>query len=636
MKNMRSVFFVCVSAFLIQSAVASDELSYRWLPHEESSTQKRAKNFLASSELPDRQTSILSDHRFVISDDYIVERVRRLDFFSSHEEANENGSEVIYLDPAVESLTILEAGSIDSQGMYQRIDVGNIRVMDDNTYDAFGDTKDVVIPVSGLKEDSIRIIEFERKTARQKLESLWGTTLFPVLFHPVREFRLSVVHDDSNGLNWSSTDDSIVCEKNDLELVCEGKNLPGYPSDEGVIWRDVLGQIHLSIDRDWDAVIEHSLGAFHKSANQSDAVKSQLHSIVNEYDLVEEKISAVFRFAARDIRYVSLSELGNRITPHASASVLKNRFGDCKDKSALLVGMLRELGFDAYPVLVATERTNLEHISVPSMHYFDHMVACFEYEGETYCLDATDQSTSWKSMATWIGGRVALSLRLGDKPSTLGKEAHLWRAEFVSDSTILSDGGIRETQTRDYLSGFAGSMRNSFAGLSDEEINDVVVDQYQSQVSDTVEPDFEFEGLKTMTDRLTIKSSVLFPPSVSPETDLTFFEREVWLSSEILSFSLSTEHYDATVLGGYYTSTNTIRVDPRWKIFRSPPEYNYQSKWGSMSRQVELKSDTELKVTTVFDLPGQLVKRDEISTFNRFLDLLERESTISLVGELLE
>jgi tetratricopeptide (TPR) repeat protein len=85
------------------------------------------------------------------------------------------------------------------------------------------------------------------------------------------------------------------------------------------------------------------------------------------------KIAAIYRFVSTEIRYVSLSFGLGRFAAHAPADVLKNQYGDCKDKAVLLGALLGAAGVKAVPVLVNVTRSIADDFASPLE--FDHMVA---------------------------------------------------------------------------------------------------------------------------------------------------------------------------------------------------------------------------------------------------------------------
>lgn len=119
------------------------------------------------------------------------------------------------------------------------------------------------------------------------------------------------------------------------------------------------------------AALEEALRAARKAATQ------------------QEKVAKVLEFVQNEIRYLSLSLGENSHRPYPPAQVLQRRYGDCKDKTLLMVSMLRELGIDAQPVLVSTYfKKGLERM-LPSPILFDHAIVRTRVQGKTYYFDPT-------------------------------------------------------------------------------------------------------------------------------------------------------------------------------------------------------------------------------------------------------
>jgi lipoprotein NlpI/transglutaminase-like putative cysteine protease len=103
----------------------------------------------------------------------------------------------------------------------------------------------------------------------------------------------------------------------------------------------------------------------------------------------EARVTAALEFVQSEIRYfsVSLGESSHR--PAAPDVVLRRRYGDCKDKSFLLIALLRELGIQSRPVLLQIgRRTGLEK-TLPSAQFFDHAIVQVTVDGKTFLLDPT-------------------------------------------------------------------------------------------------------------------------------------------------------------------------------------------------------------------------------------------------------
>ncbi|MBD3382285.1 MAG: hypothetical protein GF404_08825 [candidate division Zixibacteria bacterium] len=80
---------------------------------------------------------------------------------------------------------------------------------------------------------------------------------------------------------------------------------------------------------------------------------SKLEEIRQGTSSSAELISRIADYVRDQIRYVAVAIDEGRFTPRFCSQTASNHYGDCKDKSALMVAMLKASGFNASPVLVA-------------------------------------------------------------------------------------------------------------------------------------------------------------------------------------------------------------------------------------------------------------------------------------------
>jgi tetratricopeptide (TPR) repeat protein len=98
-------------------------------------------------------------------------------------------------------------------------------------------------------------------------------------------------------------------------------------------------------------------------------------------------VRAVYDWVIENTRYVALEFGINAIKPYAVPLVHKRRHGDCKDKAALMVAMLREAGVKANIALVRTRDRGKIDSSIPVYAAFDHAIVYVP--GEDLWLDGT-------------------------------------------------------------------------------------------------------------------------------------------------------------------------------------------------------------------------------------------------------
>ncbi len=106
------------------------------------------------------------------------------------------------------------------------------------------------------------------------------------------------------------------------------------------------------------------------------------------------KIEAIFRFVSQQIRYMGITTetVAPGYEPHDIDITFNNRYGVCRDKAALLVGMLRLAGIKAYPVLIHAGYKKDFEVPQP---YFNHAIVAAEDEKGSYILmDPTDENTN--------------------------------------------------------------------------------------------------------------------------------------------------------------------------------------------------------------------------------------------------
>ena len=85
-------------------------------------------------------------------------------------------------------------------------------------------------------------------------------------------------------------------------------------------------------------------------------------------------IAAAARFVADQVRYVGLEFGVNAYVPYPTSRVFERRYGDCKDKSLLMVTLLRRLGVEAHLALVRTFPYGALPDPPPSISLFDHAI----------------------------------------------------------------------------------------------------------------------------------------------------------------------------------------------------------------------------------------------------------------------
>jgi hypothetical protein len=195
------------------------------------------------------------------------------------------------------------------------------------------------------------------------------------------------------------------------------------------------------------------------------------------------KIRALAGFVQREVRYVAV-EIGiGGYQPHPAQEILRNRYGDCKDKATLLSAMLSEIGVASYYVLINTRR-GVVMPEFPSPLAFNHAILAIRLPADA------PQDGLYSSLAHPQMGRLLFFdptnpyIQLGHLPSELHANYGLLvgnsggdltklplapasvnvlqrtaKLQLTSDGTLR--GNVQETRSGTPAADFRGSWLNT-------------------------------------------------------------------------------------------------------------------------------------------------------------------------------
>jgi hypothetical protein len=132
------------------------------------------------------------------------------------------------------------------------------------------------------------------------------------------------------------------------------------------------------------------------------------HSPTREY------IGKVVERLHREVRYTGVEFGAARLIPEYPSETLRRRFGDCKDKSTLLVAALRASGIEAYLALLAAGDDQDVSPDLPGMGLFDHAIV-YVPGVEDLWIDATAEYSRVGTLPPPDADRLALVIRAGTK-----------------------------------------------------------------------------------------------------------------------------------------------------------------------------------------------------------------------------
>src|SRR5207244_5595523 len=109
------------------------------------------------------------------------------------------------------------------------------------------------------------------------------------------------------------------------------------------------------------------------------AIRARAAELTREAKTDEEKLRAVVAFVSREIQYQSTPFRLSAYVPTEGKQVLRERYGDCKDKAALLTALLSAVGIQSNMVLLSGRRQGVTPY-LPSPR-FNHAIARVQTAG---------------------------------------------------------------------------------------------------------------------------------------------------------------------------------------------------------------------------------------------------------------
>lgn len=203
------------------------------------------------------------------------------------------------------------------------------------------------------------------------------------------------------------------------------------------------------------------------------------------------RLVAAARWVQDEIRYYAIALGPHSHEPHDLATIARRRYGDCKDKSRLLVGLLAALGIEAWPAFVDVDSGHRLDEWQPSPFAFDHVVVAARLGGERVWIDPTLELQGGSARDLWFPAYgFALELLPGvDSLTAIPPEPSLPGTTSTHYDYRLAAAGeaFEVTIETTHVRSGAEQRRRWLAATTAEELLDGYVDYY-TDGERTVEP----------------------------------------------------------------------------------------------------------------------------------------------------
>jgi Domain of Unknown Function with PDB structure (DUF3857)/Transglutaminase-like superfamily len=238
---------------------------------------------------------------------------------------------------------------------------------------------------------------------------------------------------------WSATQPLAPAQTAANHWEWKAHNLPGVEEEEVMMppLSMILGRLAISYFQPGgteNASSWKAIGLWYRdlTAGRRDPtpeIMAQVQSLTAGKTDFDSKLRALTGFLQSEVRYVAIEIGVGGYQPHPAQEIFHYRYGDCKDKAALLSTMLQAAGIHSDFVLIDTDR-GFVNPAVPSV-WFDHAILAIE-------LPPDVQSDSYRSVITAKSGRRYIVFDPTDEYTPVGS----LRAELQDSYALLvTDSG---------------------------------------------------------------------------------------------------------------------------------------------------------------------------------------------------
>ena len=364
--------------------------------------------------------------------------------------------EDISYNSSTQRVKVLEAYTITPEGKRIHVAKNAIRTVEnDNSKGVaeFSDTKHRIIIFPNVKVGSrayckVRIVThaplFQRYTAGFSFPPNYEYGHFEFnLTHPAKMF----IQAESSGVEGGRIEDGPNKEVR-YRYTYQNKNKVHPPSPRAVSYSDFSPFIRLS---GYQSHIEFAQIYKEKTKAMSTVtptVRKLADQITQGITEPKEQARALYNWVSREIRYVAISLGDGGYVPHFADSIIRNRYGDCKDKNALLVALLSAKGIEASSALINSGSSYVLP-NLVTLSTFNHVITYLP-QWDMY-VDTTQEFAPFGVLDLGTLDKPTLLVALGKVGRTQKPDASQNKVSTRVTMTIDPDGKIHGTSHTHYF-----------------------------------------------------------------------------------------------------------------------------------------------------------------------------------------
>ncbi len=311
---------------------------------------------------------------------------------------------------------VLFARVIHSDGTFENVEKKNIKdqtMAETQKMNIFEDNfREVRVEFPALKVGDA--IEMKIKMhSKPLLKNNYSDISLLQSFTPVKNVKIELKIDKKLPLNYVVKNGKLKLEKTEdgkyIVYQWTGSDIKPFKKEMGMISPYDMGlKLIVSTFRNWKELSRYGAELNRGKIDKTPEMVKIVKELIKGKKTEKEKILAIFRYISQKIRYMGSSmDVGAFVEPHKASYTFTKQYGVCRDKSILMIAMLKIAGIEADDVLInVSHKTDIE---VPTI-FFEHAIVGVKLKNGKYVyMDPTLELSSDFGEA-YMSGKYVLHL----------------------------------------------------------------------------------------------------------------------------------------------------------------------------------------------------------------------------------
>jgi transglutaminase-like putative cysteine protease len=341
----------------------------------------------------------------------------------------------------------------------------------------------------------------------------------------------------------------------------------------------------------------------------------------------KKQARALYNWVSREIRYVAIYMGSGGVVPHAADDIIRNRYGDCKDKNTLLIALLKAKGIDATSAVI-NSGSAYSLPELPVFTPFNHVITYLP-EWDLY-VDATQELAPFGELGDHIVGKTTLLTAL----NKIGKTPKLTpdNNRIITDINIkiLPNGDMQGTSKTIFKGNREIAARYKYEGHVTTRAEKMVEDHlYKFRQTGTgkfkTTNVFDLDTPFELSTEFKLDPITNFPGPVAMTVPVGLSPGNITL----ISFNKPKDkfYFPYECTSGYVEENTTLEFPKKAKIGTIPKSIKYQEKGTEYTSTYQKISDTKLiiKRTLILQKPSMVCQPQELKLWQKLYQAIKQD-----------